>query len=137
MEHLKLTLENLRQMTDEIAADRGHSLNKVVHSEVLAPEIILRQLQDDLKKSIEKCDNQTQFTYTIASYYRIYHRFGKRDAYSAIVDMAIKYRDRHFPMANISVSDWKTYSQTDGVDVLLHFSLPWLSDQTNSRPPPT
>lgn len=134
---LRLTLENLRQMTDEIAADRERKLHEIVHSEVLAPEIILRQLQDDLKKSIEKHADQTHFSYTIASYYRIYHRFGKKDAYPVIVDMAIKYRDRHFPMASISVSDWNTYSQTDGLDVLLHFSLPWLSDQTNSRPPPT
>lgn len=134
---LRLTLENLRQMTDELAAQRQENLHDVVHSDVHPPEMIVQKLQDDLKKSIEKGDNQTQFTYTIASYYRIYHKFGKRDAYPAIVEMAIKYRDSHFPMANISVSDWKTYSQTDGVDVLLHFTLPWLSDQTNSRPPPT
>ncbi len=134
---LTLTLQNLREMTDEIQKQREVELHAVVYTDVCAPEIILQQLQEELRRSIEQDDKRTHFTVTLASYYRIYHRFGKKDAHQAILAMATNYRNRHFPTANISISEWEPYMQTYIVNVTLHFTLPWLLDQRSSRLPPT
>jgi hypothetical protein len=136
---LPITVEKMRQFTDKIKKERDNDLHEFVNVEVCDPQYILKQLQIDIKESIEKDDKRTQFSYPISSYYRIYQRFGKKDTDRAMLQMATRYRDKHFPMANMSINDETPYNVTtnDTVRVMIHFSLPWISGQTSSHPQST
>jgi len=125
-----ITLDKLAQMTQDIRRSREEDMRTVVYTGVANPETILYQLQQDLKDSIDKNDRRTEFSYTLVSYYRIFERYGKDDVLKLMSRMATQYVYDSFPAATISID-----VDHDTVSILLHFTLPWLSDQTSSRQP--
>lgn len=127
---LPLTADKLREMTNFIDMDRELDLMRIVSTDLRSPILVLQQLEQDLKDSIYKKEKRTHFSYELNRYYRIYRTFGKADADHAILKVANDYVCDYFPSATVAIES------TDGMScmLVLHFSLPWLSGQTNSRP---
>lgn len=132
MENLPLTFEKLRLMTDLAQRGREETLYRTLRSDFVPPFQIYQQLERDVTDSIFRQEKKTQFSYEVNYYYRIFETFGKKDVYMAIVNAAIEYRDAHFPTTSLEIDELDGKS----CKVRLHFTLPWLSDQTSSRQPP-
>lgn len=126
---LPLTWEAIRYTTDAMQRQRTEDLNTVIHESIDDPHCILQQFERDLRESINKNEKRTQFTYILSSYPRIYSRFGREDTNKALLQMANTYIRKHFPIATAMIDEIEHHSCC----LSIHFSLPWLSGQTNSR----
>jgi hypothetical protein len=126
---LPITWEAIRHTTDAMQKQREQDLKTAVHADIDDPKVILQQFERDLRESINKNEKKIHFTYILATYPHIYSRFGKEDVDKAILEMANNYIRNHFPIATATIQDH------DGRTcyLIIHFTLPWLSGQTNSR----
>jgi len=132
MENLPLTFEKLRKMTDLAQRGREEMLYHTLRSDFVPPLQIVQQLERDVTDSVFRQDKKERFCYQVNHYYRIFETYGREGVYNALLNVAGEYRDTHFPTAllNIDTSDGKSCK------VWLQFTLPWLSDQTNTHQPP-
>ena len=126
---LPLTWETIRHTTDAMQRQRAEDLKTAIQADIDDPKVILQQLERDLRESINKNEKKTHFTYVLATYPRIYSRFGKDDVNEALLRMANRYLINHFPIATASITEIEGHSCC----IVLHFSLPWLSGQTSNR----
>lgn len=126
---LPITWEAIRHTTDAMQRQRAEDLKAAIHADIDDPSVILQQFERELQESINKNEKKTHFEYVLASYPRIYSRFGKDDVNSALLKMANMYIYKYFPIATATVDEIDGHSCC----VIIHFSLPWLSGQTNSR----
>ena len=127
---LPLTWEAIRHTTDTLKKQRAYEMMLAIHAEVNEPKVILDQFEHDLRDSINKNDKRTRFTYTLATYPRMYSRYGKEDTDRALLEMATNYIRNHFPIATATIDAGE---DAHSCCLYIHFSLPWLSGQTNSR----
>ena len=127
---LPLTWEAIRHTTDAMQRQRAEELKDAIHDSIDDPTVILQQFERDLRDSINKNEKRTRFTYTLATYPRIYSRFGKNDVNEALLRMANRYVTINFPIATVSID---AAGDEHSCCLYIHFSLPWLSGQTNSR----
>lgn len=130
---LPLTWEAIRHTTDALQVQRLFELRAAIHRHVEEPKVILEEFERDLRDSINKNEKRTQFTYTLSTYPYIYATFGKEDTDRAILELANIYIRKHFPIATASID---SEGNEHSCRLYIHFSLPWLSGQTNSRQPP-
>lgn len=129
---LPLTWEAIRHTTDTLQVHRLFEMRTVIQADLEDPKIILQEFERDLRDSINKNDKRTQFTYRLSSYPYIYATFGKDDSSRAILEIGNNYIRKHFPIATVSID---SESNEQSCRLYIHFSLPWLSGQTNSRLP--
>lgn len=127
---LPITWEAIRHTTDAMQRQRVKELSDAIHDSMDDPTVILQQFERDLRDSINKNEKRTRFTYTLATYPRIYSRFGKNDVNDALLRMANIYLCNYFPIATASID---VGDDEHSCRLYIHFSLPWLSGQTNSR----
>lgn len=127
---LPITWEAIRHTTDAMQRQRAEELNNAIIGSMDDPHCILQEFERDLRDSINKNDKRTYFTYILSTYPRIYSRFGKADTDLAILEMGNKYIRKHFPIATVSID---AAGDEHSCCLYVHFSLPWLSGQTNSR----
>ena len=127
---LPLTWEAIRHTTDAMQRQRTEELKIAVSEPMDDPQSILQEFERDLRDSINKNEKRTRFTYTLATYPRIYSRFGKNDVNEALLRMANRYVTINFPIATASID---VGDDEHSCCLYIHFSLPWLSGQTNSR----
>lgn len=127
---LPLTWEAIRHTTDTLQVQRLFEMRAAIQADLADPKVILEEFERDLRDSISKNDKRTQFTYTLSSYPYIYSRFGKEDSSRAILEIGNNYIRKHFPIATVSID---AAGDEHSCCLLIHFSLPWLSGQTNSR----
>jgi hypothetical protein len=131
-------MDNLKEMTIQLQKQRQASLEREVRSGVTKPEYIYDALQREMQEAIEKSSPRTHFSYSIASYNGLDKRFGKDDTEKAALEMGREYMAEHFPCAQtISINyDRNMYGSENVMFVNIHFTLPWLSGQTNSQTQP-
>ena len=127
---LPLTWEAIRHTTDSLQVQRLFEMRAAIQADLEDPKVILQEFERDLRDSINKNEKRTQFTYTLSSYPYIYSRFGKEDSNRAILEMGNNYIRKHFPIATVSID---AADDEQSCRLYIHFSLPWLSGQTNSR----
>ena len=134
MPEFPITMDNLKEMTNQLQKERQASLEREVRSGITRPEYIYDALQREIKEAIEKCSPRTHFSYSIASYNGLDKRFGKEDAEKASLEMGREYMAEHFPCAQtISIHyDTNIYGSGRVMCVNIHFNLPWLSGQTSN-----
>lgn len=130
---LPLTWEAIRHTTDTLQVQRLFEMRAAIQADLEDPKIILQEFERDLRDSINKNEKRTQFTYTLSTYPYIYATFGKEDSNRAILDIGNNYIRKHFPIATVSID---AADDEQSCRLYIHFSLPWLSGQTNSRQPP-
>ena len=126
---LPITWETIRHTTRVMQTQRAQDLKTAVYADIDDPRVILQQFERDLRDSINKNEKKTHFTYILASYPRIYSRFGKDDTNKSLLEMATDYIRNHFPIATATIDELSAHSCC----VVIHFTLPWLSGQTNSH----
>lgn len=127
-----MTFEKLRLMTDLAQRGREEMLYRTLRSDFVPPLQIVQRLERDVTDSVFRQDKKERFSYEVNYYYRIFETFGREGVYKALLDVAAEYRDAHFPTASLEIDT----SDGKSCKLWIHFTLPWLSDQTSTRQPP-
>ena len=134
MPEFPITMDNLKEMTNQLQKQRQASLEREVRSGITRPEYIYDALQSEIKEAIEKGSPRTNFSYSIASYNGLDKRFGKEDVEKAALQMGREYMAEHFPCAQtVSIHyDRNMYGSENVMFLNIYFTLPWLSNQTSN-----
>lgn len=136
MPQFPITTDNLKEMTTQLQKQLQTSLEHEVRIGVARPEYIYDALREKVKESIEKGSVRTDFHLPIASYNGLHRRFKKEHVETAALEMGREYMAKHFPCAQtVTINyDFSLYSSTpDVLFVNIHFTLPWLSNQTSNQ----
>jgi len=133
---IPLTWDALKAYTAETIQSRGESLEFFIGEALTDPAEVLHSFKQDIRQVINRNEKKTQFAYEVAYLNSIYTAFGDPESVDSDIHMAMTEYQTNFPTANytIEVAQRDADGKPVSCRVVVHFTLPWLSDQTNSHP---
>lgn len=133
---IPITWDALKAFVDETLYSREETLDFFLTEGLVDPQEILHSLKEDIRQTIHRNEKKTHFAYEVAQYNAIYRAFGSPENVDKEIDRSLSKYFTNFPTANHTIEITRRDAASGdplSCKVVIHFNLPWLSDQTNSR----
>lgn len=134
---IPITWDTLKAFVDETTRSREETIDFFLTEALVDPQEILHSLKEDIRHTINRNEKKDHFVYEVAQYKCIYRAFGSPENVDKEIDRTLaNYIVTNFPTTNhtIVITQRDPTGEPLSCKVMIHFNLPWLSGQTNSRP---